>query len=1324
MTTVNKVPTTNQIRALLADCRRAAVEAVAREAQLARESERRRSVAARAAAQAMAQHDAEVAGRRRALEEAHRVELGRIEARFLSRKDRIQRAHNQSRRRANQRLDQLDGRAVFGFQKGTLDAEKRRVAELTATNDAFNSLSAAIAEAQGRWLEKEAALRRTFGAFALFRRWLSPKSPWNPPDLAPDEYDLMNRVEAAFAELETSHAQARARLLPKLLRLVPFWMFCLLLAGASAVAVFGLPQMGKPAVDAPVAGGGAGAALVVYITLRFVALSQLRRLAERSARRLSDARHWLAACEEKAAARQQAETARIESDFSAATQDIRNRWSWHEREMAAARPAAIESIAKKAADAVSRNERLHAAATEGAGRRHEAATLAFVASTAEARERVAAATKADTARVDQELSLDWAALASEWRRGVGPFTEFLAEAAAAGAQAAPDWGSDYWKTWNPPTLPAGPAHLGTLDLDVRALASAWPVDPRLAFPGPARARLPYWLAYPEEGSVVIETDKTGSEEAGEALKNIALRLLCRMPAGRLKLTILDPVGLGKTFASFMHLADYAEATGGQRIWTEPAEIEERLAELTAHLEKIIQMYLRNEFANLAEYNAQAGTIAEHHRLLVVTGFPVNFSESATRRLLNLITNGGRCGIITLLHWDRRHPAPAGFIADDLRKAGVHLVRSGADFAAVPPFGPGVRIVLDSPPPPEVATALLHRIGGASREANKVVVPFDVIAPPPAEVWTQTAVGEIRTPIGRTGASKLQYLSLGRGTRQHALISGKTGSGKSNLLHVIITNLALRCSPAEIEFYLVDFKKGVEFKSYAAARLPHARVVAIESDREFGLSVLEKLDEELRRRGESFRAVGVQDLPGYRGVGGVQSMPRCLLLVDEFQEFFVQEDRVSQNAAMLLDRIVRQGRAFGVHVILASQTLGGAYALARATLGQMAVRIAFQCDEADAHLIMGDENPAPRLLSRPGEGIYNDAAGALEANSPFQAVLLPDEARERCLAGIRGRADASAWSAAAPVVFEGSAPAQIEDNAELRRCLEAPAAAAPLAAAAWLGAPNSIKGQTAAVFSPTGGSNLLIVGQREESSLSIVASALVSLAAQFPPALARFVVVDTTPPGGTRGDLLERITTGFPHSVERVAAGRLPEALAALATDLDARVASGVQGRPAVFLVIVGLQNCKKLKPDDSFGFGAEPADGSANASAAFQNLYVEGPASGIHTILQVDSYNNANRFLGRKGLSEFEMRVLLQMSASDSSSLADQPGAANLGLYGALYYNDREGRTETFRPYSIPADPWIERLGRLLRAHGCSPSAAGEVRPPHQPEEASRPAGA
>ena len=130
------------------------------------------------------------------------------------------------------------------------------------------------------------------------------------------------------------------------------------------------------------------------------------------------------------------------------------------------------------------------------------------------------------------------------------------------------------------------------------------------------------------------------------------------------------------------------------------------------------------------------------------------------------------------------------------------------------------------------------------------------------------------------------------------------------------------------------------------------------------------------------------------------MPRVLLVIDEFQEFFVEDDKIAQEVTLLLDRLVRQGRAFGMHVILGSQTLGGQYSLPKATLGQMAVRIALQCSEADAHLILSEDNTAARLLTRPGEAIYNDANGMMEGNNLFQVVWLSDERREKYLERIQ------------------------------------------------------------------------------------------------------------------------------------------------------------------------------------------------------------------------------------------------------------------------------------------------------------------------------------
>lgn len=1288
-----------RLHAMLTDFRQHVAAIVEREEQLRVESGRRRTLLKRHAEQLQSRQEVEASQRRVELEEIHRRAFADLARRYQARKERIHRAQIECRRAVTQRMDRLDGREVFSFQKGTLDSEKLRASGLLAAQEAHADITNQIAQEGGRWLECQKVLISGLGTFGRFRRLFSSEHPGTPPDLIPDAATSLELARTAISEAEADGRQALGSSSVQVFKRLPIWLvIALLVAGVTGGVLFPNLHGVRLGNDLFWVVGG-GFLFSLFLIIRHRVQSVRRAVAERCARRLSDARHWLASATTKAEEWNRLELARIERDFAETNRRIREQWSAHQDTIPGLRAAALESVVQKTRRVTRRNEERHDGLLkrlEGQKRDEKQALEEQIS-----RERAQATSdaQADAEQYEQQFGEQWNTLTRDWQSGSEACLQLFHAAASPDFDPTVEWNSELWRHWEPPTNGGGAVRIGKLQVDIVGLVQKWPTGPALRFEGSQHVELPLWLAYPEDGALVVETHQSGNAEAEAVLSTVAYRLLCQFPPGRLQLTILDPVGLGKAFSSLLSLADYAGASNGtgQRIWTESAAIEERLAELTEHLEKIIQMYLRSEFANLMEYNARAGSIAERHHLLIVAGFPVNFSDNAARRLLNIITNGRRCGIITLVHWDRRHLAPPSFLAQELPAVGVHLVRNTSGFSTVPALGDGVRLAIDPPPPTGLAQELLRRIGQGSRDANKVEVPFTIVAPGNEGLWQESTLEEIRVPIGRTGATKLQYLTLGHGTRQHALISGKTGSGKSNLLHVLVTNLALRCSPAEIEFYLVDFKKGVEFKAYATARLPHARVVAIESDREFGLSVLERLDEELRRRGELFRQLGVQNLPGYRQGGGREPMPRCLLLVDEFQEYFVQEDRISQNAAALLDRIVRQGRAFGIHVILASQTLGGTYALARATLGQMAVRIAFHCDEADAFLIMGDDNPAPRLLSRPGEGIYNDGAGAVESNSPFQAVWLPDEVRLGELAAIRERTAQSPWQDRLPVVFEGSAPAEIGENGELKGWLLQTVNQPPVAPVAWLGAPNSIKGPTAVPFTRSGGSNLLVVGARDESALSLTLSALVSLAAQHPPQLARFVVVDATPSGTDRNDLLGCLAAILPQSLRRATPGELPAILSELTNEISERQSHENTGKPGIFLFLLGLQQCKKLKPDDSFGFSLEPGDGSVSPSVAFQKVYVEGPSDGIHTIAFVDSYNNVTRYLGRKGLSEFDLRVLFQMSASDSSSLMDQPAAANLGLYGALYYNEREGRTETFRPYALPGTGWLASVLPGLR---------------------------
>ena len=77
--------------------------------------------------------------------------------------------------------------------------------------------------------------------------------------------------------------------------------------------------------------------------------------------------------------------------------------------------------------------------------------------------------------------------------------------------------------------------------------------------------------------------------------------------------------------------------------------------------------------------------------------------------------------------------------------------------------------------------------------------------------------------------------------------GLPGSGKSTALHSSILTMCMLYGPEKIELYLIDAKHGVEFKIYE--NLPHARMVSINSEREFSVAILKSLDREIVRRAE-------------------------------------------------------------------------------------------------------------------------------------------------------------------------------------------------------------------------------------------------------------------------------------------------------------------------------------------------------------------------------------------------------------------------------------------------------------------------------------------
>lgn len=1219
-----------------------------------------------------------------------------MQARYEARKAWIGKAYQASKEKALQRIDDQVGARKYELQKKMLQAERDRDEGLQAATRRYQEFQTQLAAEEARLTALEQNGQQALNGYrGLRNRFLAAYERVEAPP-ANDEDQLLSELRKT-----TEQASAELNFLKScfLLRIFRYWIAWVLLGVAAAAVPLVRRAEGSPASYLLAVEIVAGSVVLLFL-LRLFAVRQARPWATAFSDLAAKARHLHDRARQQSETRHTQDQERLRQAHADTThsvdQDLKLALARAGEQRVSCRMRSDERTVATSA----RWDQMHQRQVRRAQEEYDASQRQAVEQVRSQTQSVTATQESRLAQQTAAYETAWKTLEVEWHDQVDPLIAGLQSIQSRANALFPPWNDVLRHEWKPPAQFSHAARFAELKVELDKLCDELPKDSRLSLSGLKQLTVPLCLGFPEEGSILFETAETGRDQAIQTLNNVVLRLLTTAPPGRLNFTILDPVGLGQNFAGIMHLADYEEQLINNRIWTQSTQIEQKLADLNEHMEKVIQMYLRNEYQTIAEYNQQAGVIAEKYYFLVVADFPANFTETAAKRLLSIAASGARCGVYTLLHWDRRLPIPQDFIPDDLRKSSVCLSVRGTELLLI--GYPQIRaaLTLEPPPSPEMATQLVHQIGRLSRDSSRVEVPFEHVAPPPTQWWSEDTTGELRVPIGRTGATKFQYLAIGKGTCQHGLIAGKTGSGKSTLFHVIITNLALWCGPEQAEFYLVDFKKGVEFKCYAANRLPHARVVAIESDREFGLSVLQRINDELQRRGDLFRRLGVQDIAGYKRAGGTEPMPRTLLLVDEFQEFFIEDDRISQNASLLLDRIVRQGRAFGVHVLLGSQTLGGAYTVARTTLGQMVVRIALQCNEADSYLIMDDTNPAPRLLSRPGEGIYNDMAGALEGNSPFQVVWLPDGVRDQYLSRVRQRADQSTGTRyPGPIVFEGNAPADIRENLLLSEWLERETPPPPAAfARLWLGAPNSIKGPTEVPFARQSGHNLLIVGQRDEAVQAMRLAGLIALAAQFPPGGLRLIVCDATPAGTPARDLLEQVVRSLPHPVTLAKPADLVSIMGELQAELQKRSEDpDPDAAPPVFLWVHELQKFGRLRFEEDYGLSSSDAGPDLNPAAILNRLLSEGTRLGLHVIVSCDTYNTVTRFLSRKAMSEFEMRVLFQMSANDSANLIDSPKAGLLGLHRALFFNAQEGQLETFRPYAVPPAEWLQEAAQRLR---------------------------
>lgn len=248
---------------------------------------------------------------------------------------------------------------------------------------------------------------------------------------------------------------------------------------------------------------------------------------------------------------------------------------------------------------------------------------------------------------------------------------------------------------------------------------------------------------------------------------------------------------------------------------------------------------------------------------------------------------------------------------------------------------------------------------------------------------------LRAPFGnRSDNGELLFLDMKSldegGDGPHGVMSGTTGSGKSTLVRTVIESLMLSHPPEELQFVLADLKGGSAVKPFAG--VPHvSRIITdLEEDQALMERFLDALWGEIARRKAICDSAGVDDAKEYNSVRArmrargqdMAPLPMLVVVIDEFYEWF----RIMPTAVDVLDSIGRQGRAYWIHLMMASQTIESR---AEKLMENMGYRLVLKARTAGAAQAAGVPN-AVNLPAQAGLGYFRKS---LEDIIRFQAEFL-------------------------------------------------------------------------------------------------------------------------------------------------------------------------------------------------------------------------------------------------------------------------------------------------------------------------------------------------
>ena len=596
---------------------------------------------------------------------------------------------------------------------------------------------------------------------------------------------------------------------------------------------------------------------------------------------------------------------------------------------------------------------------------------------------------------------------------------------------------------------------------------------------------------------------------------------------------------------------------------------------------------------------------------------------------------------------------------------------------------------------------------------------------------------IEAPIGKTtdGETVDFKIDVNRG-HYHAFVIGETGSGKSRFLHDIIINMIVKYSPEDVELYLMDFK-GVEFNPYRDIK--HSRVILVDrADERITYEVIHELKQKMEERQKILAAAGASDVDEYNKMSADSHISQIILVADECQTLFsddAKNNKLQRDMIATIALIAQQGRAYGVHLLLATQSLSNAPQLGASILNQIGEHYILPCLPADAQKLVPDherkdtETVVSQMEKGKGQCYYQGADGKFL----FTFSYIPKgEVQDSLIDAAKKKSDEH--NSNGQVYFSGSLQYAMDEQtidviaAKGRRHI----VASPGQSIAIPQSPVTIP------LRDESGENIMLLGINDKQYVTRTSiNTLVSMIAinRRKELDYEFVVMDCMKCDDDEPymDVLDKLQAEGQCRLVR------PRDRKALLYQLCKDIASG-SARPTM-LTILGEETFRELKFDEPLDIAEENNSTQANVEEpmsfddalsmmnmlgnpvtskpqtdsgisdiktvmqALEYILDHGPENGVHTIMQLDRIGNfyitKDGYVNSKAVySRFAHLLILRSGENDVSTLTlpDDIRPAVLEDNGerlrAYYYNEGSNRYELFTPYLMPK---TEQINKLLK---------------------------